>query len=195
MGLLKLFLPALGLAAGLGLAAPAPASTLPDGAVPPGFAVGGGLGAWVSPGFGGALALDYAVREGLSVGLSAGGTSAGYVAYEARALYRLVEATGMSPAVSVLAGVWGQPGAARFTSGLPFAPELGFALSYRFLERWRAGLNLVYSPFFRYGLERWIFAEGPPGAGLAVGYALTPGLEVTVGLSGYGELVGLRGRF
>lgn len=181
--------------AALALAAPARANTLPDGAVPPGFRLGGGLSAFALPGYGGALGLDYAVAPGLGVGLSGGATSAGRFSGEVHALYRLVEAGAMTPAIAVMGSLWGQSDASAFTSGLPFGPAVGFALSYPFLARWRVGLNLLYSPTFRYGSERWVFAGGPPGAGVTVGYALAPGLEATLGLTGYGELLGLRGSF
>jgi len=85
-------------------------------------------------------------------------------------MYQFVEGVEGNPNVAGIVGAFANRAGVR--------PELGFAVSYPFADRWTGRLNAVYGP-------SW---------GLEFGYHFTPTVEGTFGVTGMG-LIGLGFRF
>ena len=85
-------------------------------------------------------------------------------------MYQFVEGDDENPNVAAIAGAFANRAGVR--------PELGFAVSYPFAERWVGRLNAVYGP-------SW---------GLEFGYNFTPTVQGTFGITGMG-LLGVSVRF
>jgi len=84
-------------------------------------------------------------------------------------MYQFVEGDDETPNIAVIAGA--------FANRAGLRPELGFAASYPFADRWVGRLNAVYGP-------SW---------GLEFGYNFTPTVQGTFGITGMGLLgVGIR---
>lgn len=169
----------------------AAASTLPpvDFGTHPivGLAIGTGL-AWAPSG---AASFDLPLGDAWLVGASAGTSYGTQLNFDARVLYRLVQGNRESPTIGVMAGLWGAPGMPGFQLPGSVAPFVGFGLSYNLSKRFTARLNLAYSPLFNYNNSALLFMDGPPSAGIEVGYRVRPNLQATLGLDGRGDLVGL----
>lgn len=174
--------------------APARASSLPgvDFGDRPVLSVGLGTGLGWRPG--GSLAVTWPLGEQLAVSGALASTFAGGATFDLRGIYRFVEGSREGPAIAGILGLWGAAGGVgpdpRFTMGVPLAPAVGFGLAYSPLDRLALRLNLAYSPFFAYGTEALGFIGGPPSTGIEAGYTLMPGLELTAGLNGNGDLLG-----
>ena len=181
-----------GLLSALAVAAPAAASSLPrvDFGTEP--ILGLGLGANQGLSVGGSLSLDVPLGTRWMAGASVGSSLARSITYDVRAVYRLVDGGPETPAIGVIVGLWGAPGAPGFQLPGGVAPLVGFGLGYSINDQFDVRLNLSYSPFFNYGSGEFLtFIGGPPLAGLEVGYRLAPGLEATLGINGRGDFVGL----
>ncbi|HEY9721656.1 MAG TPA: hypothetical protein V6D47_06560 [Oscillatoriaceae cyanobacterium] len=169
----------------------ATASTLPgvDFGTQPlvGLAIGTGL-AWAPSG---AVSFDLPLGESFMVGASAGTSYGTQLNFDVRGIYRLVVGNRESPTIGVMAGLWGAPGMAGFQLPGGVAPFVGFGLSYDVTKRITARLNLAYSPFFNYNNTALLFMDGPPSAGVELGYKVRPNLQATLGLDGRGDLLGL----
>ena len=85
-------------------------------------------------------------------------------------MYQFVEGDDETPSIAAIAGAFANRAGVR--------PELGFAASYPFAERWVGRLNAVYGP-------SW---------GLEFGYNFTPTVQGTFGITGMG-LIGVGFRF
>ncbi len=178
---------------------PALASSLPGADYGERPVLGVGLGAGLGWRPGGSLAVTWPVLDQLAVGGALASTFAGGVTFDVRGVYRFVEGSREGPAIAGIVGLWGAAGGLgpdpRFTMGVPLAPAIGFGLAYSPLDKLAIRLNLAYSPFFAYGTEALGFIGGPPSTGVEAGYQLAPGLEVTAGLNGNGDILGFSYRF
>lgn len=184
------------LAAALALApAPARASSLPGADFGDRPTLGVGLGAGLGWRPGGSFAVTWPAMEQLAVGAAVASTFTGGATYDLRGVYRFVDGSREGPAIAGILGLWGAVGGLgpdpRFSAAAPLAPSIGFGLAYSPLDKLSIRLNLAYSPFFNYGTEVLGFIGGPPSSGIEAAYALSPGFEVTAGLNGNGDLLGL----
>ncbi|MEB3330419.1 MAG: hypothetical protein VKQ33_14435 [Candidatus Sericytochromatia bacterium] len=168
------------------------ATTLPAADLTQQLQAGAGLtwaGAW-APGW--AVSCDAPVGTEASLGAGLAGRPGGLGPWSLRALYRLVRGDATTPAVAALAAAWG-PGT---NAPGPWAlPAVGFSMAYTPWPRLTVRLNLGYSVPPPGLTERWTFLGGAPCLGTEVGWRVSEGLEVTAGLTGAGELLGLRARF
>ena len=182
-----------------GAAAPPPAPSHPRAALgePPPGGAGGGARRRRRPR--GPRALTWPVIDQLAVGAAVASTFTGGATFDLRGVYRFVEGSREGPAIAGIVGLWGAAGGVgpdpRFTMGVPLAPAIGFGLAYSPLDKLAIRLNLAYSPFFAYGTETLGFIGGPPSTGIEAAYALSPGFEVTAGLNGNGDILGLAYHF
>jgi hypothetical protein len=182
--------------AGLGgPAGVAAASSLPAADVGDRPKLGLGVGAGFGWRPGGSVAVDWPVTDGVAVGGALASTFTGGATFDLRGVYRFVEGSREGPSIAGIVGLWGATGGLgpdpRFTLGVPIAPSIGFGLAYSPLDKLALRLNLAYSPFFAYGTETLGFIGGPPSTGIEAAYALGPGLEVTAGLNGNGDILGV----
>ena len=144
---------------------------------------------------GGSVALTWPVMDHLAMSGALASSFVGGVTFDVRGIYRFVEGGREGPSIAGIVGLWGATGGLgpdpRFTLGAPVAPAIGFGLAYSPLDRLALRLNLAYSPFFTYGSETLGFIGGPPSTGIEAAYELFPGFEVTAGLNGNGDLLGV----
>ncbi|MDB5096869.1 MAG: hypothetical protein JWM80_1290 [Cyanobacteria bacterium RYN_339] len=189
---MKLRLITLALALAVLPATEALASSLPRADFGDRPILGVGLGGNRTWSAGGSLALDMPVYPGLALGGALNTTLAGGLNYDLRGTYRFVDGSQLTPAVAAIAGVWGAPGLAGFSSPLGVAPYLGFALAYPINDRINLRLDLTYAALYDYakGGETLLFLGGPPSSGLEVGYKFLPNVEATLGINGRGDFVG-----
>jgi hypothetical protein len=171
----------------------AAATTLPTADVAPRVQAGAGL-TWAAaesgePGW--AAAVDAPIGDEASLGVSFAGRPGTMGPWSVRGLYRLVRGDATTPSVAALGAAWG-PGAAG--PGPWARPALGFALAYVPWPRLTLRLDLGYSFPTPGTTERWTFVGGAPCFGAEVGWQATDRLEVTAGLTGAGELLGVRAR-
>lgn len=157
--------------------------------------LGAGFGAGLGWQPGGSVALTWPVWDQLAVSGAAASTFSGGATFDLRGIYRFVEGSREGPAIAGIVGLWGAAGGVgpdpRFTAGVPLAPSIGFGLAYSPMDKLALRLNLAYSPFFAYGTETLGFIGGPPSTGIEAAYELSPGFEVTAGLNGNGDILGL----
>lgn len=175
----------LGAALALAPVSPAAASTLPVADFGPGARMLG-----VGVGYGGGLAVDWAVGKGLLAGVSAARLTAPLGnRFDIRLLYQFIDGGRTGLSIAGIVGLWADTG---FAGGpFPFIPPIegGFGLAYPITNQLTGRLNLVvplFSPL------RAFDVFGGPAAGLEMGYRFQPNFEGTLGLNGQGNLVGFR---
>ncbi|MEB3223440.1 MAG: hypothetical protein VKS61_15300 [Candidatus Sericytochromatia bacterium] len=128
----------------------------------------------------------------LNLGASLAAGAGGVASWSVRALYRLVLGDAGSPSVAALAAAWGAPGR---PGGGPPRPAVGFALAYAPRTSLTLRLDLGYSFPTPGAATRWAFLGGAPCFGAEAAWLVSDGLEVTLGLTGAGEVLGLRAQF
>lgn len=175
----------------LGLwALPAAASTLPRADITSRDMRYFGLGA----GHAVSVSADVAVHPQWTLGASLG---TGYwndpepYRYDVRAMYSFVNGgrTGLS-----IAGILGLWGGATFQNpynlGRLPVPEVGFGLSYPY-QAFVARLNLIV-PYYGQIAGPYFYMFGGPAGGLEVAYRMRPYMELTLGINGQGNYLGLK---
>jgi hypothetical protein len=169
----------------------ASATTLPTADTGPRVQAGAGL-TWTETGEPGwAASVDAPIGSEASLGVGLAGRPGLMGPWSVRGLYRLVRGDATTPSVAALGAAWG-PGVVG--PGPLARPALGFALAYVPWPRVTLRLDLGYSFPAPGATERWTFVGGAPCFGVEVGWQVTDRLEVTAGLTGAGELLGVRAR-
>lgn len=183
----------------LATAPAAQASSLPTFDTDRGPVIGVGSGPSVS--------LNWRLTDDFAIGLSGGlnifdgaawridPSTFGIVRYDLNGLYLLRDGGPTGVTIAAVGGLWGDTSFLRQPiEGLPVGLEGGFALSYPFLPKLIGRINFLVSYQLFASPLGYNLGAFPPAAGLELAYFPMPGLELTVGYNGQGDVVGLRWR-
>jgi len=144
------------------------------------------------------LSADFKINPKMTVGLSVGlpiyhYQTFGIGRYDLRFMYLFSNENSLS--IAGIIGAWGDTDILRPDTGNHYSPiglEIGLALSYPFTSKLTGRLNIVAGlPLLAWGGQS-AFGYFPPAGGIELGYKFSDSIEGTIGVTGQGDLLGLR---